>query len=334
MRLRLLGLASFCLVISPGWAQTPASSQPQLDQFAVGVNSFIDIGPPFDFYEVYLVQATDAGTLIQKVNVTPAGDVCTQPPKVEFASRRSNRSIAELMGGVDPCAIPEKKLHKEIKRCKKCLVFSGMNLKLQVQCASGTRIIKSDILDRDIFDPHPTTPVYTSWTQGLLGRLGEGFGPGVWDKPIFQTADTAQTASVKPNANISADFRAGRYDVLFDQSSEKLSDLYRSAEDSPQYAGPIVRLLSSIPSLPVYDPMPTYPAIARAAHLSIHGEVTVSLVVGPNGEAEDIAFSDGPPFLRTTSIEAISHWKYALTLSGQRIEVKLNFDLNCIAKKQ
>lgn len=224
-------------------------------------------------------------------------------------------------------------LRKEVKRCKKCAVLSGMNVKLQAQCASGTRIIKSDILDRDIFDPHPTTPEYTSWTQGLLGRLAEGFGPGFWGKPVFQTGDTGQKAAVKPDAGMSAEFRAGRYDVLFDQSTEKLSDLYRNAEDSPQYAGPIVRLVSSIPHLPVSDPMPTYPAIARAAHLSIHGVATVSLVVGPNGEAKDVVYSAGPPFLSAATTEAISRWKFAPEVAGQHVEVKLNFDPNCVAKK-
>jgi hypothetical protein len=270
----LIGV-SLVLASSGASCQLPASSAPPVNEFAVGVYSFIDVGPPFDFYEVYLVKATDQGSLIERVNVTPAGDACTQPPQVAFASRSSSKSISELLGGVDPCAIPEKKLHTEVKRCKNCLVFSGAHVKMDLECAGRPRLIKSDILDKDMFDPAPKTPEYTSWTMGLLGRLGDGFGPGVWDKPIFQTGDPEQSSAAKPDVPLADDFRSGRYDELFEGSSEKLSELYRSAEDSPPYVGPTVRLVSSLPAQPEAPNMPKYPPIARAAH--VQGEVKVTL---------------------------------------------------------
>ena len=248
-----------------------------------------------------------------------------------FASRSSSKSISELLGGVDPCAIPEKKLHKEVKRCKNCLVFSGAHVKMELECAGRPRLIKSDILDKDMFDPAPKTPEYTSWTMGLLGRLGDGFGPGMWDKPIFQTGTPEQRAATKPDAALTADFRSGKYDVLFDGSSEKLSELYRSAEDSPPYVGPTVRLVSSLPTQPEEPTMPKYPPIARAAH--VQGEVKVTLVVDLQGRAKDVVFAEGAPMLRGTTIEAVSGWKFSSSLSGQPVEVRLKFDLNCVAKK-
>src|SRR5438105_15850555 len=99
-----------------------------------------------------------------------AGYKCSLPPKIEVAKATTKQSVAELFGKTSPCKIPERDLHRELKRHKHHLVFSGANISMQVQCDGQSRIIRSDILDRDMFDPHAGTPEYTSWTMRILGQ--------------------------------------------------------------------------------------------------------------------------------------------------------------------
>ena len=42
------------------------------------------------------------------------------------------------------------------------MVFSGANVTMQVQCDGHPRVIRSDILDKDLFDHAPHPPQYTS----------------------------------------------------------------------------------------------------------------------------------------------------------------------------
>ena len=72
--------------------------------------------------------------------------------------------LADLLGGANPCDIPEKELHKEQQRCKKCLVFSGVDMTIQVNLRRTVTVtMPIDILDRDIFDPR--------MAAGLTDRL-------------------------------------------------------------------------------------------------------------------------------------------------------------------
>src|SRR5437763_2773214 len=124
-------------------------------QFEIGRHTFIDVGPPNDFYELFLVRPAAAGTSIERITLTPAADACLQPAKLEVASASLNESGGTLLGKTNPCTIREKELRRELKRCKKCLVFSGANVQVRVQCGAKTHIIRSDILDKDVFDPAP-----------------------------------------------------------------------------------------------------------------------------------------------------------------------------------
>jgi hypothetical protein len=161
----------------------PASPQP--NQFEIGRRTFFDFGPPFDFYEVFLVRPTENGTSIDRITLTPAGNACIQPAKAEIRSTSVSESVATLLGAANPCTISEKELRRELKRCKKCLVFSGAKVSMRVQCGTQTRIIRSDILDKDMFDTAANPPEHTSWTMRLLARLDQAAGPGVMERPIF-----------------------------------------------------------------------------------------------------------------------------------------------------
>jgi hypothetical protein len=57
-------------------------------------------------------------------------------------------------------------------------------------------MIRSDILDRDMFDPIPNTPEHTARTMRLLQRLDDAIGPGVMEKPIFPIPDTGESSAI------------------------------------------------------------------------------------------------------------------------------------------
>src|ERR1017187_4114557 len=165
-------------------------SQPSSpDRLLLGRRTFFDFGPPFNFYEVLSVRSTDRGALIERITVTPSADACTLSATVETTTASVNETIADLLGKTNPCSLPEKELRRELKRCKRCLVFSGADVVMQVQCGDQSRRIRMDILDRDMFDPHPTTPEHTSWTMALLGRLDQALGTSVMQRPMFAVSE-------------------------------------------------------------------------------------------------------------------------------------------------
>src|SRR5579862_8407476 len=113
-------LAILCGVVAPQERQlTPRAP----DQFIIGRHTFIDIGPPNDFYEIFLVAPSANGALVDKITLTPVTDVCFLPAKVEVTSASIAESPAKLLGTQNPCTIPENELRSELKRCKDCLVF-------------------------------------------------------------------------------------------------------------------------------------------------------------------------------------------------------------------
>ncbi len=169
--------------IIPLHERPPSPIQP--DAFVIGVQTFFDFGPPFNYYEIFVVHPNGNGSSLDRITLTPPGDACLVPTKIEVVSTSVAESPAALLGEVNPCAVPEKDLRRELKRCKKCLVFSGANTAMQVQCQDQTRILRSDILDKDMFAVNPDTPKHTSWTMHLLTRLDRELGPGLWTSPRF-----------------------------------------------------------------------------------------------------------------------------------------------------
>ena len=95
-------------------------------------------------------------------------DTCYPLAEIRVVHLSLDEPLSHVLEGTNPCVIPEKKLKAELKRRNNGLVFSGMNVSIQVECASGVRIIRADILDRDIFDEHPNTPQYTAWSEPYL----------------------------------------------------------------------------------------------------------------------------------------------------------------------
>ena len=230
-RRRLVAAVLFGAAVLICTAATPQKRKPQPptpDQFLLGRRTFFDIGPPFEFYEIFSVHsAANGSTLVERIQVTPPGDVCTQPATVEVAAGSISESIADLLGGTNPCSIPEKDLRRELKRCKRCLVFSGADVVMQAKCGGESRRIRMDILDRDMFDPHPVTPEHTSWTIGLLGRLDRVLGSTIMDRPAFTLAEASQPPLMPQPSPLLEDLEKGALDTLFERGSQTSSELFR-----------------------------------------------------------------------------------------------------------
>lgn len=328
--MRCRALTCFLLLCSPAFPRDRKAEAPMPTQFEIGRQTFFDFGPPFNYYELLLVHPAVGGSSIDRIILTPSADTCTQPAKIETKHVLTNDSIGTLLGSTNPCAIPEKELRRELKRCKKCLVFSGVIVRMRVQCGTQTRIIRSDILDKDMFDPAPNTPLHTSWTMQLLRRLDDAVGPGVMDKPVFAIPDENQAPG---NAQYFAgleDVRAGKYDELFAGASDKPSDLYVAAQYRPP--APTVRLLSSSPLQPEVFVPPSYPPIARAA--KIEGFVTFNVTIDPGGNATNFVLENGHPMFRGAVEKAVSEWKFSKEAANQKIRAAVEFVLNCPAKQQ
>jgi len=299
-------------------------SPPLPERFVIGRDTFFDFGPPFHYVELILVNPASGGTSIERIILT-AGYKCTLAPKIEVTKATMKQSVAELFGHTNPCAIPEKDLNRELKRRKHYHVFSGANISMQVQCGAQTRVIRSDILDRDMFDPHAGTPEHTSWTMGILAQLDQALGPGVMDKPaITFPGDSGETPPPVDSATFQ-EIGAGEYDSLFPGTTDKPSQIYLSTQKT--IPGPTVRIVNGSPFQPIVAPLPKYPPIARAA--SVEGTFTFAVDVQPDGRTTNFAVEKGHPLFRAAMENASREWVFPQEAAGQRVVTTVEFALNC-----
>lgn len=301
---------------------------PMPDRFVIGRDTFFDFGPPFHYVELLLVNPSGEGTSIERIILT-AGYKCTLPPKIEVGKATMKKSVADLFGPTNPCTIPQKDLNRELKRRKHRLVFSGANISMQVQCAGQTRTIRSDILDKDMFDPHAGTPEHTSWSMDILAQLDHAFGPGVMDKPMITLAGDAGGSAQHPDSPTLQEIAAGKYDPLFSGTTDKPSQIYLSTEEAVRT--PTVSLVMSSPLRPIAAPLPQYPAIARAS--SVEGTFTFTVEVQADGRTTNFAVENGATLFRAAMEDATRGWFFPKEAAGQRVVVSVEFALNCHDKK-
>ena len=196
---------------------------------------------------------------------------------------------------------------------------------MRVQCNGIARHLRMDILDRDMFDAaHANTPVQTSWTMRLLGKLDAALGPGPMDKPMFATSAPAPLPL--PEASSLDDLAAGKFDDLFPRTTLVLSDVYRQALHPPP--PPSVHVVSAEPTPSISD-VPQYPPIARAAHVS--GRVQFTGKVGPDGHPADLQVQ-GHALLKKSVETAVSGWTYIKAASGTAISGAIEFRNNCTSQ--
>lgn len=323
MRCRVLLTILVCCGCALG--QPASSASPLPDHFEIGERSFFDFGPPFNYYTVFLVRSTPEGTSVKRIIATPPGNACLAPANVEVASAVVSESIATLLANGNPCSIPEKELRRELKRCKKCPVFSGAVVAMQFQCGTRTRIVRSDILDRDIYDANPKTPQHTSWTMRLLEHLDRAVGPGVMEKPAFAIApDQSPTNSGAKDSELLEQLKLGKYDNLFQGAPDKPSEIYEAAQRPPR--GPTVEVVTN-PLKPEAFIAPIYPPVARAAH--VEGTVAFTFDIDAKGTPVNFAVVSGHPMLIGSVKNAVERWRFAKDAAGQQIHGSVKFGMNC-----
>ncbi len=316
------GVLIFC---SSARAQEHQSPTAAPMDFAIGRRTFFDFGPPFDYYEIVLVHPTPSGVSVKRILLTPSAGECLAPAKIEIASGTTAKSTTELLGSVNPCTIPEKEVRRELKRCKKCLVFSGAEIMMQFQCGSNQRLIRSSVLDRDWFSSSVNTPRYTSWSMELFDRLDEIVGPAVMSRPVFDVPDPAKHSAPELDPLTAGDVSAGKFDPLF-SGNEKPSQLYRAAT-SGENTSPAVTLKSSVPFEPELFVAPTYPKLAVMTR--IEGSVSLQFDVDANGKPMNVVIISGPPLLQAAVLGAASGWKFSTDRVNQAIRMAVEFSLNC-----
>jgi TonB family protein len=316
----------FLIACGPAFAQKRATAVAPPVQFEIGRRTFFDFGPPFNYYDLFIVRSNTSGISIERISLTPPGHWCAQPAKIEDASAFISESIAAILGDTNPCAIPEKELHRELKRCKKCLVFSGAKVAMKVQCGSQVRIIRSDILDRDMFDPAAKTPQHTAWTMQLLQLLDKAVGPGMMEKPVFPNDQSPAPPLKDPDSRILQDVGAGNYDTLFPDAPEKPSDLYRASQNHRPLV-PSVQLLSSQPTAPEVFVAPAYPPMAEKGEMQ--GTVFFTISVDASGNVIELTFDRGAPIFEAAVRRASAGWKFPPNLVIPWIRAAIRFSLEC-----
>lgn len=322
----LLLLCIFTLLLDAGLSQSATSSSDHPQELILAASSFIDIGPPFDYYSLYKLSAGIAGTDIEKVALTPPGDACLQPATTKVSKAHISQSIDEILKHRDPCLIPERELRREAKRCKRCLTFSGIHVQAQIACNGKPRSIRYEVLDRDLFATSPKTPVQTSRTMKLLEALDKALGGGDLGSPIFSTGvPTTDSPSAQQSDALLKELAAGAFDGLF--TSDSISQLFKDSQQP--HKSPLVTIESSFLLSPINPQLPTYPPIARAAHVG--GKVGLHLSVEATGKVKDVVATEGPEMLRRSAIDAAKTWVFPRGPIAHPENAAVKFDLNCNA---
>jgi protein TonB len=82
-----------------------------------------------------------------------------------------------------------------------------------------------------------------------------------------------------------------------------------------------------ISGLKIAGANPTYPPIARAAHVS--GAVVLQALISKEGTIKNLKVVSGPEMLRTAATEAVQNWRYKpYLLNGEPTEVDTQITVN------
>ncbi len=97
----------------------------------------------------------------------------------------------------------------------------------------------------------------------------------------------------------------------------------------PRVAAPkVVRVSSGVSEgLLLHRVQPTYPPLARAAHVS--GTVQLQATIGRDGNIQNLRVISGHPMLAPAAVQAVKQWKYRpYLLNGEAVEVETTVTVN------
>jgi len=96
---------------------------------------------------------------------------------------------------------------------------------------------------------------------------------------------------------------------------------------APKPTGPVRVSSGTVAGLAISQPQPTYPAIARAAH--VQGTVVLHAIISKQGTIQQLKVVSGPPMLTASAMDAVSRWKYKpYLLNGEPVEVETTINVN------
>ena len=196
---------------------------------------------------------------------------------------------------------------------------------MQIQCGDQTRIIRSEILDRDMFDPTPNTPPHTGWTMRLLQRMDREFGGPAVDQPFSPISGNGVQSGKVLDSVALRDVGKGKYDALFQGAPDRPSELYRVAQIVPAHQA--VQLMSSLPVLPEIFALPEYPRLAQQAR--VWGTVSFKFDIDANGVPAHFIVESGPALLRSTVEKAVDDWRFPKNSAASQIQAAIGFGLDC-----
>jgi len=315
MRYGVLILA-LLIVGAPVPYQKRRSVQPLRDHFVIARQAFGDFGPPFGSYDLFIVRAIPNGSSIERIVLTPYE--CIENAKAESAVASIKASPAELLGPTSPCPISDRELSRELKR-KRSVALSGANVTMQVQCGDQTRIIRSDILDRDMFDPASNAPSHTAWTMRLLQRMDQEFGGPAIDQPFLPIPESGAQSNKVMDSVALREVGEGKYDALFQGASEKPSELYRVAQIVPAHQA--VQLMSALPVHPEMFALPEYPQLARMAR--VWGTVSFKFDIDPEGVPVNLTIESGPAMLQAPVKKTVNDWRFPKNSPSSQVQPRL-----------
>ncbi|MGA8869944.1 MAG: energy transducer TonB [Candidatus Acidiferrales bacterium] len=89
----------------------------------------------------------------------------------------------------------------------------------------------------------------------------------------------------------------------------------------------IVRVGGDVkPPVPISTPQPTYPPVAKAAH--VEGLVVIDAIIDEEGNVVQARVVEGPPLLVAAALETVAKWKYQPTyLNGQAVSIRTHIQV-------
>ena len=80
----------------------------------------------------------------------------------------------------------------------------------------------------------------------------------------------------------------------------------------------------------IVKPLPVYPAIAQAAHIT--GSVVLHAIISKTGTIENLSVESGPLLLRQAALDGVKRWRYRpFLLNGEPTEVDTTITVNFAA---
>ena len=330
--LLLLACAQVCILPASGRAQSLFSrfhrKAAPASKLAIGEQSFIDAGQTLEFYQIYLLTSQENGTAVKRLTVTPGHDACTAST-VEVAQAVLPVTIPQMLSYENPCSIPWKALRKEATRCKDCIISGGEHITMEVACHKSTHLIHFEILDRDIFEPHPDTPKYTARTFQILKQVDSTLGDNVLNRPAFPTGEQTSEPLPPPSPELN-DLANGTFDELFDEAPDKPSAIYKRTREPRRL--PTVAITQSTPIAPLTPKLPDYPAAAKTAH--IDGDVTIHLNIGSDGITKNVSTVSGSSILQRGTLETANQWQFPKQSQNTSVNATVSYRMNCSAIPQ